>query len=83
MWVEIADCRVIPHLSLSLSENFVAEITGEESGRVQIHLASQQFTQLNLRVCQGQQADSCVRLKLDEDVDVAVWAEIVSKNRTQ
>jgi hypothetical protein len=82
MWRSLtaSSCRDI--LIHGLGENLVTEVAGEEAGRVQVHLATEEGRQLTFHVEEGQARD-VGRLELDQDVDVARKREVAPQHRPE
>jgi hypothetical protein len=57
-------------------EDFVAEVRGQILWGSKVHLPSDQHRQFALNGRQAKKTQAKIRLKLDEDVDIAVAAEI-------
>src|SRR5207247_11082564 len=69
-------------LRLRFSLDLTAESSAQKSRRVQVDLASEEIRKLFLH-CEEAQARDMPGFELDEHIDVAVRAKIVSKHRAE
>lgn len=68
--------------NVGLGEHFVAEILAETLRRVQIHSPTKNRGEF---VLLRKESQTCprARLEFDQNVNVAVWSEVVAKDRTE
>jgi len=66
-----------------LAKDFVSEIGTEATSGSQIDPPAEQLRKLDLQLGHAQVSDRASRLKLDENVDVALGTEVVADNRAK
>jgi hypothetical protein len=70
-------------LHLSRSKNILTEVAAQIFGRTEIHWPANNGFDLELHTCQRKESGRILGLKFDQDVKVALGAELVCQHRTE